>query len=181
MLVRHHGIAAVAIDGPVHGDRRADRDIETDQAFHDFGLLWRDDPTMTDEMVADWRAVLDELQEPSRLGPGPVGWWGLSMGTIIGMPVVAAEPRILVAVLGLMGLTGPTKDRLATDAAKVQCPVLFLVQWDDELFKRDRALDLFSALAPKDKQLHANPGGHVEVPPAEFRASVSYLADRISV
>ena len=58
------------------------------------------------------------------------------MGTILGLPVVAAEPRISVAVLGLAGIAGPTKQRLADDAKSVRCPVLFLVQWDDELFPK---------------------------------------------
>ena len=85
-LVRHHGFAAAAIDGPVHGERRQDpRQCRRVRASRE---MWRDDPTMTDEMVADWRAVLDALQSPAVLGSVPVGWWGLSMGTILGLPVV---------------------------------------------------------------------------------------------
>lgn len=178
-LVRHHGFAAAAIDGPVHGERRSETNGAAAQT--EFFELWRDDPTMTDEMVADWRAALDALQSPAVLGSVPVGWWGLSMGTILGLPVVAAEPRISVAVLGLMGIVGPTKDRLARDAASVQCPVLFLAQWDDELFHRDRAFELFGALASRDKRLHANPGSHVEVPAEEFRASEQFLARTLAV
>jgi dienelactone hydrolase len=178
-LVRHHGFAAAAIDGPVHGDRRADG-AGMDLAIQgDFARVWRDDPTMTDEMVADWRATLDALQAPEVIGPTAVGWWGLSMGTLLGLPVVAAEPRISVAVLGLAGITGPTKDRLRADAEKLRCPVLFLVQWDDELFARERAFDMFSAFPVSDKRLHANPGTHVQVPAEEFRASESFLAARL--
>jgi dienelactone hydrolase len=180
-LVRHHGFAAVAIDGPVHGDRRVDPAADIETVNKDFWRTWRDDATMTDERVADWRAVLDAVQDPGCLGAGPVGWWGLSMGTILGLPVVAADSRISVAVLGLMGLTGPTRDRLRDDAAAVRCPVLFLVQWDDELFERQRGLDLFSALATDDKRLHANPGGHVQVPVDEFRATEEFLASHLTV
>ena len=147
----------------------------------EFSRVWRDEPTMTDAMVADWRGTLDALQAPEVLGPGPVGWWGLSMGTILGLPVVAAEPRISVAVLGLMGLTGPSKERLRADAAAVTCPLLFLVQWDDELFARDRAFELFTEFASTDKRLHAHPGGHVQVPAEEFRGSVAFLAKYLSV
>jgi dienelactone hydrolase len=178
-LVRHHGFAAAAIDGPVHGERRDDGGNDPVALGADFTRSWREDPTVTDEMVADWRAVLDALQSPAVLGATPVAWWGLSMGTIFGLPVVAAEPRISVAVLGLMGLTGPTKERLARDAASLNCPVLFLLQWDDELFVRDRGFELFSALGTRDKRLHANPGGHVAVPVEEFRASEQFLARRL--
>jgi pimeloyl-ACP methyl ester carboxylesterase len=172
-LVRHHGFAAAAIDGPIHGDRR--RVGSNDVAPDEFFQTWRDDPTMTDEMVADWRTVLDALQVPDVLGTTPVGWWGISMGTILGLPVVAAEPRISVAVLGLMGIVGPTKQRLADDAKSVRCPVLFLVQWDDELFARDRAFELFETIASSDKRLHAHPGKHQDVPAEAFGASEDFL------
>lgn len=174
------GIAAAAIDGPVHGDRRAGGPSNGTAEMVEFSRMWRDDPAMTDEMVADWRATLDALQAPTVLGTGPVGWWGLSMGTILGLPVVAAEPRISVAVLGLMGLNGPSKDRLRTDAAALTCPLLFLVQWDDELFARERAFDLFTEFGTTDKRLHANPGTHIQVPAEEFVGSVEFLARHLT-
>jgi pimeloyl-ACP methyl ester carboxylesterase len=175
-LVRHHGFAAAAIDGPVHGERRkGGRGNELDVSAG-FVEVWRDDPTMTDDMVADWRAVLDALQAPDVLGSVSVGYWGISMGTLLGLPLVAAEPRISVAVLGLAGIVGPTKQRLAHDAASVRCPVLFLAQWDDEIFRRDRVFELFGAIGSADKRLHVNPGLHQDVPVEEFRASEELLA-----
>ena len=175
-LVRHHGFAAAAIDGPVHGERRRDTTTDGDDIEMEFAQVWREDPTVTDEIVADWRAVLDELQAPAVLGPTPVGYWGLSMGTILGLPVVAAEPRISVAVLGLAGVVGATKQRLADDAASIHCPVLFLAQWDDELFRRDKVFELFGAIGSSDKRLHVHPGRHQEVPAEEFGASERFLA-----
>ena len=175
-LVRHLGYAAVAIDGPVHGDRRTKTGSAPDAPFFDFGQMWSSDMTMTDDHIGDWRATIDALQAESDIGVGAVGYWGLSMGTILGLPTVAAERRITVAVLGLMGLTGPTKARIATDAAIISCPVLFLMQWDDELFPRDKVFDLFGALGSSDKRLHAHPGHHGDVPLEEFEASERFLA-----
>lgn len=175
-LVRHHGFAAAAIDGPVHGERRNDVTTDGDADEANFAQIWRDDSTVTDEMVSDWRAVLDALQAPTVLGSAPVGYWGLSMGTILGLPFVAAEPRVSVAVLGLAGAAGPTKGRLVDDAASIHCPVLFLAQWDDELFRRDRVFDLFGAIGSSDKRLHVNPGLHQDVPAEEFDASEQFLA-----
>jgi dienelactone hydrolase len=175
-LVRHHGFAAAAIDGPVHGERRSDATTDGDADEAEFARIWRDDPTITDEMVADWRAALDALQSTTALGSAPVGYWGLSMGTILGLPLVAAEPRISVAVLGLAGVAGPSKQRLADDAASIKCPVLFLAQWDDELFRRERVFELFGAVGSSDKRLHVNPGLHQDVPAEEFRASEEFLA-----
>jgi fermentation-respiration switch protein FrsA (DUF1100 family) len=107
------------------------------------------------------------------------GYWGLSMGTILGLPFVASEARVAVAVLGLMGLTGPTRERFVVDAPAVRCPVLFLVQWNDELFPRDKALELFDAIGSSDKRLHAHPGLHGEVPAEEFEASGRFLASHL--
>jgi len=178
-LVRHQGLSAVSIDGPVHGDRRADRGEVPGLPFADFAQRWSADPGLIDDMVTDWRLTLDAVQALPEVTPGPCGYWGLSMGTIFGLPVVAAESRVVVAVLGLMGIAGPTQQRFAADAATVRCPLLFLVQWDDELFPRDLAFSLFGAFGSTDKRMHVNPGLHAEVPAEEFEASGKILADHL--
>ena len=174
------GLAAAAIDGPVHGDRRLDGGENAQLAFLEFCQAWSSDPSMTDEMVGDWSGVLDGLVCLDELRGGRVGWWGVSMGTIIGLPFVAAEPRIDAAVLGLMGLTGPTRDRIAEDAPRIECPVLFLIQWDDELYAREWALGLFEAIGSPDKRLHAHPGRHGDLPLEAFRSSASFLVGRLA-
>jgi dienelactone hydrolase len=181
-LVRHHGFVAAAIDGPVHGDRRVQRPGRAlpGMEFLDFSQMWAGDATMTDEMVADWQTVLDVLSSSGLGGAGPVAYWGVSMGTILGLPFVAAEPRIGAAVLGLMGATGPTRERIEADARRVRCPVLFLVQWDDELFPRGAAFELFGTIATTDKRLHANTGRHGEVPMEEFAATEAFLAAHLT-
>ena len=180
MLVRHHSFAVAAIDGPVHGDRRSDGGLDGSLMMLEFGQRWAEDPELTDAMIADWTAVLHAVQQLPEIGEERVGYWGLSMGTLLGLPLVAAEQRIVVAVLGLAGLAGPTADRLAADAAAVRCPVLFLVQWDDTLFVRERVFALFDALGTTDKRLHANPGAHSAVPAEEFVATASFLADHLA-
>lgn len=180
-LALRHGIASAAIDGPVHGDRRAGRAASSPLVMAEFAQLWANDgDTMTDEMVADWSVTLDALQQLPDVGAGPVGWWGVSMGTITGLPVVAADERIAAAVLGLMGLTGPTKDRIARDAPAVRCPVLFLVQWDDPMFPHDVAIALWEAFGSRDKRLVAHPGGHGDLPPDAFEISASFLARHLT-
>ncbi|MGH3849291.1 MAG: dienelactone hydrolase family protein, partial [Pseudonocardiaceae bacterium] len=138
-LVRDHGLAAAAIDGPGHGERR-DNPADAVTIFGEFMTEWYR-PTTVDEMVADWKAALELIWSLPAVGRGPVGYWGLSMGTIYGLPLAVLEPAVKVAVFGLMGLLGPTKDRLAADAASVRCPVLFIQQWDDALVPRQDSLD----------------------------------------
>ena len=90
------------------------------------------------------------------------------MGTAIGLPFVATEPRIRAAVFGLAGLENrPGSERFEQSARGLTIPVLFILQWDDELVGRKSGLALFDAIGSGEKALHVNPGGHVEIPPFE--------------
>jgi len=170
-LVRHHGIAAASIDGPEHGDR-----VRT-------GDMWWSNP-VTDATVHDWKSVLRAVQARPEIGVDiPVGYWGFSMGTIFGLPFVAAmQDELRVAVLGLMGLTGPTKERIEGDAKSLRAdlPVLFVLQRDDELFPLETGIALFDALGTSDKRLHLNLGAHSAVPVDEFEATQAFLAKHLA-
>lgn len=179
-LVRDHGLAAAAIDGPVHGDRRDDPDASEARVFQDFRAAVAQRPRLFDDMIVDWTMTLDALQACEELAILPVGYWGLSMGTMLGLPFVAQEPRVRASVLGLMGNSGAIGDRLVKDAARLLGPVFFLVQWHDELIPRDGALALFDAIASDHKTLHANPGKHAAVPQAELAASEAFLAKHLA-
>jgi len=178
-LARRYGFAAVAIDGAGHGDRRPAPGDDEMMVFSDFLTEWSREGS-TDDAVADWRATIDAVRSLPEVGDGPVGYWGLSMGTIFGLPLVAADRRIQVAVFGLMGLVGPTRVRMAADAPSVACPVLFIQQWDDSLIPRDSVFELFDAIGSIDKRLHASPGEHSAVPAEEFAFSGRFLARHLA-
>jgi dienelactone hydrolase len=173
-----------AIDAPNHGDRPKDEKFTRVAVDMRARLASGEDPAtavvamhelLAGQAVADWQAVITALQQLPSVGTGPVGYWGLSMGAGLGLPLLAAEPRIRAAVLGLLGLTG-----LAGTAEKVTVPVLFLLQWDDDLVSRDQGLALFGALASADKTLHASPGGHGQVPPFETDAALAFFTRHLS-
>lgn len=175
-LVGRRGFVGLAIDGPVHGRRQVgdgDRDA--------FWPEWRR-PGTADDMTADWRAAIDFAQAQPDVGTGPVGYWGLSMGTIYGAPLAAAEPRVTAAVLGLMGITGPKAYRPVIQAAAeaIDIPVLFIMQLEDELFDRESCLALFDTLATSDKRLHANAGLHPDVPIEELHHSIDFLVRKLT-
>ncbi|MFN0091618.1 MAG: alpha/beta hydrolase [Acidimicrobiales bacterium] len=175
-LVGEHGFFALAIDGPVHGRRQVGEGGRTA-----FWPEW-DREGSVEDMTADWRQALEFAQAQPDVGAGPVGYWGLSMGTIYGAPFVAAEPRVRAAVLGLMGVTGPVhyRPRVRAAAQAITCPLLFLVQLEDELFSRSECLALFDAFASTDKRLHANPGLHPAVPVGELHASLEHLVQSLT-
>ena len=163
------GFQAVAIDGPGHGER-AFPDIEQDDDW--FVNTWHRGGG-TDGIVADWEATVTFMEQEH--SPRPTAWWGLSMGTMMGLPVVVNDRRISVSVLGLMGGWGPNADDLTRLAPKLDRPLRFLLQWDDEVVPRAQCLDLFDKIGSERKTLHANPGLHANVPEVEVVSSIDYL------
>ena len=107
------GFAAAAIDAPGHGDRprseadeqRSARIRQSRAAGEPIGpAITRYNAVLAARAVPEWRATLDALQDLAEIGPGgPVGYWGMSLGTAIGVPLTAAEPRITAAVFGVLG------------------------------------------------------------------------------
>ncbi|MDA0364300.1 MAG: alpha/beta hydrolase [Chloroflexi bacterium] len=169
------GLAAAAIDGPWHGERAPVGSAPTESYA----------PPIVDAMVADWRATLDALIALPEIDGACVGYGGVSMGTMFGLPFVAADGRIRAAVLGLCGLQSargaPLEmgERLAGDARDLSAPVLFLLQWHDDVFAREGSLALFDLIASGDKRLLANPGRHHETPAHARAASVDFLVTQL--
>ena len=176
-LVRKHGFVVAAIDGPVHGARRA--------AFADglpvrdeFLALWRAGGSV-EPMVADWRAVIDALAVQPEVDAGAIGWNGVSMGTAYGLPLLAAEPRIRAAAIGMWGLSYANSGCLADAAPAVRCAVLFQQKWGDEIFSRESQIELFDRLGTPDKRLNIYMGGHLN-PAGEQLADIeSFLVARL--
>jgi dienelactone hydrolase len=132
-------------------------------------------------MIEDWRAALDAAQAQPEIDTRGVGYWGLSMGTRFGVPLLAAEPRIRAAVIGLFGHRGGVEatQRVYDDALKINVPVLFLQQRDDEEVTPRAYWELFQRIGTSEKSLRANSGKHAEVPPFELRASRAFLARKL--
>lgn len=168
-LLAARGVASMVIDGPGHGERAT---FEFTGRPEEFAEAWAGGGG-TAGVISDWRLALDFIE--GEFGARTTGWWGLSMGTMMGLPVVAADERIRCAVLGLMGVHGPNADELRDMAPQLTCPVRFLVQWDDEIVPRQSCLELFDLIGSAKKTLHANPGRHSAVPNFESVGSVDYL------
>jgi dienelactone hydrolase len=173
--------AVAAIDAPGWGERPTPAEYEpfnaeieeiTAAGKSPGDTLARRGVVVAKLAVPEWQATLDALTGLDWIGAaGPVGYWGVSLGTAIGVPLVAAEPRIGAAVLGLMGAA-----TLAEPAARITVPVEFHLQWDDELVPRDDGLALFDAIGSAEKTLHANPGTHGQVPMFEVDSSIAFFA-----
>jgi dienelactone hydrolase len=179
------GIAAVAIDGPFHGERVVEpmSAAEYQNLIAEVGV-----DRVTDGMIDDWDTTVDALVADGWIDAECLGYLGLSMGTRFGVPLVAGG-RVRCAVLGKYGMVQPAAmpagvdmaPRLAVDAPRVSAPVLFHVQWDDELFTRAGQFELFDLLGSADKHLIAFPGPHRGAVPAAVAAWSDFLLDGLGV
>ncbi|RCG23042.1 alpha/beta hydrolase [Streptomyces diacarni] len=179
-FVTELGFAVVALDAPAHGDRpkveEYDRIVTGNRARIEAGaepaeLIAGFQARVARQTVPEWRAALDAVQQLDYVGAGGVGYWGVSLGCGLGVPFVAAEPRIRAAVLGLGGAPAS-----AEAAEAITVPVEFLVQWDDERVPRAQSMALFDAFASTEKTLHANPGKHGEIPAFELDSTLRFFS-----
>ncbi|WP_310722992.1 alpha/beta hydrolase [Streptomyces sp. N2A] len=181
LLVTGCGFHVACIDAPGHGDRprtaHDEQEIAAMLAARAAGepegpIVVRYNAHLAEGAVPEWQATLDALQELPEIGAeGPVGYFGLNMGTAIGVPFVAAVPRIAAAVFGLHW-----PDALAEKAKQITVPIEFAMQWDDEHIPRESGLALFDAFASTEKTLHVNPGKHKELPRFEADSAARFFA-----
>lgn len=195
-IVRDQGYACISIDAPGHGDRvsEAERERGRERARareqarqratatgttpkHHLGGPTDPYPALFRRGVEDWTAVLDAAEELPDVGPGATGWWGVSMGTSIGLPFVAGEPRITCAVLGLASaVPRPAHEEYLGWARSLRMPILFLCQRDDGGHPVDKAIELWDLIGSAEKTMHINPGPHVGIPAFERDASQAFFA-----
>ena len=168
-------LPALSIDGPVHGLRQVGEGGRT--AF--LPEFQRD--TALADMTDDWTDAIAAIQALPEVGAGKLAYFGLSMGSIFGIPLIASRTDVTVATLGLFGVQDRFRheDEFRSAAARITCPLLFLMQLEDELFDREGYLEIFDTFASTDKRLHANPGLHPEVPAEEIDFAFDFLVAHI--
>jgi dienelactone hydrolase len=178
-------MAVAAIDGPFHGDR-VPAPLDRRQYQEKVAAVGVD--KVTDGMVDDWSATLDALSNLNTIDANRIAYIGFSMGTRFGLPYVAAAgSRLRCAVLGKNGMLQaspmPTAasmaQRFKQDAPTITLPLLFHVQWDDELFPRDGQFELFDLFGARDKQLIAFPGPHGTATPAAIDAWCAFVTQHL--
>ena len=175
-LVDQHSIAVLSLDGPVHGLRK----VEPGGRMAFFQEMMR--PTFIDEMVSDWLVAVDRVLEEKKITVDSLGYFGLSMGTMFGVPLLASKLDFSASVIGLCGCSGAAsmiRERLLKDAEKISHPTTFLMQLEDELFDRNGYLELFDAIKSDNKKIHANPGLHPNVPKEEIDYSIEFLVNHL--
>ncbi|WP_051450728.1 dienelactone hydrolase family protein [Actinospica robiniae] len=178
-LLTDAGFRAVALDVDGHGPRpRGPEDEKVVAALHAARRAGEPigpivEPYNADlarRTVPEWRALLAGLLARPEIGDAPVGFWGITLGTAVGVPLVAEEPLIRAAVFGLFW-----PSTLLDAARRITVPIEFALQWDDEHIPREGGLALFDAFASTEKSLHVNAGKHMDMPRFEAAGAVRFF------
>ena len=175
----HFGWCCLAIDAPGHGERTTRELADAERRTIERRLAGdANAPSLSPsekiafldalaaQAVPEWQAALDVTLASLAPTAVSIGYWGVSQGTWIGVPLLAKEQRFQCAVLGLAHLH-PQHHAFGEAAKRIEIPLRFAFQWDDPIRNREYGIALFNAFGASDKSMHINPGGHTDIPATE--------------
>jgi fermentation-respiration switch protein FrsA (DUF1100 family) len=172
-LALDHGIASLAIDAPAHGERGGGTPRAPEEIWIAYREQWRRHEGA--DIAAEIEHAVAHVRAQHRLGAGPIGYWGLSLGTQYGLAYLARNASVRAAVLGLFGI-GP---RVARYAREVRCPVFFIAQREDELHPAEGVEALYELFPHPDKALVSSSGKHAEVPIGVIEQALRFMVARL--
>ena len=167
---RDVGVASISIDGPVHGLRRVEPGGR--------GALMTEmqRSTVFDDMLEDWTLALELARTLPSLETVQLGYFGLSMGSIFGIPFAASRDDMTAGVFGLLGISDSGWDKVIGNAAS-KINILSGLSFSSKTnCSTENRLRLFDTFASDYKSIGANSGLHPEVPSDEIDLAFNFHA-----
>ena len=180
-VLLRHGIASLAIDLPLHGERRGGMDMQAMRNPMALASAWR---LAQDEA----RLALGYLGARSEVSAERLALVGYSMGSFLGVLVASKEPRVRAVVLAAGGdlPSGTPFERLVRAVADPLRavrrldgrPLLMVHGRRDRTVTPDQAQRLFDA-AEEPKELRWWDAAHY-LPPQAIDDAAAWLAPRLA-
>lgn len=187
------GFACLCIDAPFHGERGprfSDPTVVLRQPYRGLAFVT--------QYVVDTMRAMDWAETRPDLDTGRSGYAGFSMGSILGVPFVAMEPRIKTAVFALGGAgllhffaaQAPMDRRRDAEAVADACdplhyapliaprPVLIVNGTRDAIIPPVLGHALFSALKEPRRAIWYD-GGHGDIPRDDLHAMRIFLLETL--
>lgn len=183
------GMATVAIDAHLHGERR----VSDEAAQEAWRLPWTG-LTHATQMAVDLMRTVDFLVTRKEIDRGRIGYVGFSMGTIRGVPFVALDRRVTAAVFCIGGAAFPPPSGVDMEAWNTVSalidpvyfagriaprPVLMINGERDDVVPPERARPLFDALGDP-KEIVWYDGGHTDLTGALFGTIWEFLRTHLA-
>lgn len=170
MMWARRGWACMGLDAPFHGERGTADPMRLLRERERF-------PETSAQFSAELSAAVDAVASRFPVDLGRLGYVGYSMGSMLGIPAVAADGRYRAAAFCLVGeggLLGSAADAGSPVGRLGSVAVRIVGKLSDEFFSRESTEALFGAL-PGEKDLIWLPGGHFEIGPDVIKAAEQWL------
>lgn len=170
----NHGWACLCLDAPGHGER----------AVADPFAAMRDPEqatAMASQFAKEVGAAVDALAEQYPIDRDRLGYYGYSLGGMLGVPAVSGDQRFRAAVFAAAGtglLSGPAKGQGSHLAGLRDVAVRVIAKEKDEVISISSTMELYEALGP-EKDLITLPGGHFAIGNEVAEAAVVWLAAKL--
>lgn len=169
-LWANRGWIVGGIDAPFHGERDT---YDPLRLLQDRGLL----AAAAQRYVRELAAVAAALAERYPVDLQRLGFVGYSLGSMFGIPAVAAHGGFRAAAFCLVGeggLVGPAHGPESVLPGLRNTAVRIVAKMRDELIPREATQRLYDAL-PGEKDIVWLPGGHFEIGPDVIAAAEQWL------
>ena len=169
-----HRWACLGLDAPGHGER----------AVPDPFAAMRDPEqaaAMAAQFAGEVAAAVDALAERYPIDVGRLGYYGYSLGAMLGVPAVAGQGRFRAAVFAAAGtgpLSGPAEGEGSHLAGLAEVAVRVVAKERDEVVSADATMELYAGL-PGEKDLVTLPGGHFAIGDDVVGAAEEWLAAKL--
>ena len=169
-----HRWACLGLDAPGHGERAV---------ADPFAAL--QDPEQAAAMAAQFAGevhdAIDALAERYPVDTGRLGYYGYSLGAMLGIPAVAGDGRFRAAVFAAAGtgpLSGPAEGPGSHLPALANVAVRVIAKERDEVVAPEATVELYGAV-PGEKDLVTLPGGHFAIDDDVVGAAEEWLVGQL--